>query len=148
MKPKKWIAWMPGSPVHKWLEENAKRFGAKVSYAFCGITVKSKNVLYRHAQLADIHRTVGDETRTYQRWNWKDPFHEKNKTRIDFILLHADKPREVFFLLPASKNEELVKSFPRRINIAVDPIMDLTPERAMLMKYKMSAKEIKRILHR
>lgn len=148
MKPRKWRAWMPGSPVHKWLEENAKRFGGKVAYDFCGFTVKGKNVLYRHAQLANIHRSTEDETKTYQRWNWKDPFHEKTRVRIDFILLHASEPRQVFILIPASKAERFAETFPNRINVAVQAIQDTKPGRAELLSYIRQVTQIKRILHR
>lgn len=108
-----------GSAAHKLLTRIARRLNGRLAEDFSGIIVGGHRILYRHAQFGIV---IGKKGGKYPRWNWGSPFGSTEHHRlIDYVLLHASRPEEVFFLVPVAKARNLSRAFPVRFNIAVDP---------------------------
>jgi hypothetical protein len=113
------LAYMPGSAAHKHLKRIARLLGGAVATDFYGVTVAGRRILYRHGLAWTQHSARKQE---YDQIVWQRPFgRAADQRKVDFVLLHAAKPRELFFLFAASKAAALAMNFPARLNIAADP---------------------------
>lgn len=139
------FGYFKGSAAHKLLVAIAKRLDGKLADDFSGIVVGGHRILYRHAQFGIVTGQTGGK---YPRWNWGTPFGTTAHHRlIDYVLLHASRPEEAFFLVPVSKAQSLARAFPLRLNIAADP----KKQSAIFDKiapYAVSLAELKRVLHK
>ena len=132
-----------GSALHKRLVPLAERLGGKISDRFAGLVVGGNSVLYRHAQYYVMYK----KGRPYERLNWGKPFGGVAAHRlVNYVLLHATKPDEIFFLIPITKARTLSREFPQNINIGVDPKTQ-SSMRDKIEPYRMRITAIRELLH-
>ncbi|HEY3856250.1 MAG TPA: hypothetical protein VGO67_17830 [Verrucomicrobiae bacterium] len=118
-----------------------KRLGGEHSRRFHGITVGGTKILYRHGQ---YRYTVSPSNhKTYYRWFWIGAT-DADLRLVDFVLFHATKPEETFFLVPTKKAKAIIDGSPPRISVAVEPGRAGT--RDQLEPFKVSFSELKKKL--
>lgn len=104
---------IPESRFHKYVKKIAKKLNADMATAFPGFVLNGYRVLYRRA----LFSTIIKGKHRYPRLSWLPP--RQYETRVDFALLHAVHPDEMFFLIPAGKFDK-VQPGAQRINISAD----------------------------
>jgi len=125
----------------------AKRLGGENSRRFYGIVIGDKDVLYRHGQYRYTVSPSNQER--YFRWFWLKATEEDLK-KTDFLLLHATKPDETFFLIPTKKAKPILDEFSgRTISVAVEPggsIRKRRDAREMLEPFRITFSNLKKLL--
>jgi hypothetical protein len=133
------------TPLYRRLYPVCERLGGKVSANFAGLIVGKRSVLYRHAQYWTNHGRKGQK---YEQLTWGKPFGSTEEHKIiDFVLLHASKPEEIFFLFPVAKAKLLARTFPGNLNVAVSPIRDVTI-RDKVEPFRVRFSDLKRVLNK
>ena len=101
------------------------------------VDVNGNRVLYRHANFDA--RGSG-----YDHWDWMSPFGRRGElSKIDYVLLHASKPEETFYLVPFRNRP--TQGFPPKLGWSPKPIY---PNKLsdQYEPYRMSLAEVRRKL--
>ena len=123
--------YFPNSSTEILLKAIARKLGGRIARDFAGIIVNKHRILYRHAQFG-ITKFKG---KGYERLNWSYPFgREGQLDGLDFVLLHASKPEEKFFLFDEKKALILYTIFPENLNLTPNPQIDFS--RAMYERFE------------
>lgn len=134
--------YMPGSIAHEYLKKIARLLDGKVATEFYGIEVNGQKILYRHG----LAWTQRGKKNAYDQIAWHKPFGSSTDHRAtDFVLLHATKPKALFFLFPTKKAQALAMAYPRKLNIAADP-HNVSETRQRIFDAKLSLEELRRKL--
>lgn len=137
------FAYMPGSEAHKLLKKIARLLGAKVATDFYGVEVSGRRILYRHG-LRWTQRT-GAKRNEYDQIAWHKPFGStEDHRKIDFVLLHAERP-PLFFLFPAKEAAAFARAYPKKLNISAEPQL-IRENRERIWRAKLSLEDLQRKL--